>query len=97
MPPLLHQHLLHRHLKQQQQQQQPAREAQGVVGVDGVVEALVVSNSRLCAQVAACDARAFTESERARVLEEQLTESKARNVIQQLLLLLLLHACHLLP
>ena len=62
----------------QQQQQQPAREAQGVVGVDGVVEALVVSNSRLCAQVAACDARAFTEWERARVLEEQLTEGKVR-------------------
>ena len=65
--------------QQQQQQQQAALEAQGVVGVDGVVEALVVSNSRLCAQVAACDARAFTEWEHARVLEEQLTESKARN------------------
>jgi uncharacterized protein (TIGR01244 family) len=35
----------------------------------------------LCAQVAACDARAFTEFERARVLEEQLTESKARNSV----------------
>ena len=64
--------------QQQQQQQQAAPEAQGVVGVDSVVEALVVSNSRLCAQVDACDARAFTEFERARVLEEQLTESKAR-------------------
>ena len=63
----------------QQQQQKAAREAQGVVGVDGVVEALVVSNSRLCAQVAACDTRAFTEWQRARVLEEQLAESKARN------------------
>ena len=62
-------------VEQQQQQQQ----AQGVVGGEGVVEALVVSNSRLCAQVAACDARAFTEWERARVLEEQLTESKVRN------------------
>ncbi len=62
--------------QQQQQQRQPAREAQGVVGGDGVVEALVVSNSRLCAQVAACDARAFAELERARVLEEQLTEGK---------------------
>ena len=49
-----------------------------MVGGDGAVEALVVSNSRLCAQVDACDARAFTEFERARVLEEQLTESKAR-------------------
>ena len=49
----------------EQQQQQAAREAQGVVGCDGVVEALVVGNSRLCAQVAACDARAFTEWERA--------------------------------
>ena len=28
-------------------------QAQGVVGVEGVVEALVVNNSRLCAQVAA--------------------------------------------
>ena len=42
-------------VEQQQQQQQ---HAQGVVGGDGVVEALVVSNSRLCAQVAACNARA---------------------------------------
>ena len=67
--------------QQQQQQEEAAREAQGVVGGEGVVEALVVSNSRLCAQVAACDARAFTEWERARVLEEQLTESKARNSV----------------
>jgi hypothetical protein len=58
---------------EQQQQQQ--------VGGDVVVETLVVSNSRLCAQVDACDARAFTEWERARVLEEQLTESKAHNSI----------------
>ena len=68
-------------VEQQQQQQQQQQQAQGVVGVDGVVEALVVSNSRLCAQVAACDARAFTEWERARVLEEQLAESKARNSV----------------
>ncbi len=57
--------------QQQQQQQQLARDAQGVLGGDGVVEALVVSNSRLCAQVAACDARAFTEWERSRVLEDR--------------------------
>ena len=56
--------------QQQQQQQQAAREAQGVVVGDSVVEALVVSNSRLCAQVAACEARAFTEFERARANEE---------------------------
>jgi hypothetical protein len=75
-------------VEQQHHQKQAAREAQGVVGVDGVVEALVVSNSRLCAQVAACDARAFTEwerarvmEERARVLEEQLTEGKVRNSV----------------
>ena len=61
------------------QQQQPAREAQGVVGVDGMVEALVVSNSRLCAQVDAFDARAFKKLERARVLELQLNEVKAEH------------------
>jgi hypothetical protein len=55
----------------EQQQQQQQQQAKGVVAGDGVVEALVVSNSRLCAQVAACDARAFSELERARVLEEQ--------------------------
>jgi hypothetical protein len=67
--------------QQQQQQQQAAREAHGVVGGDGVVEALVVTNSRLCAQVTACETRAFTEFERARVLEEQLTEGNARNSV----------------
>ena len=86
-------------VEQQQQQQQQQQQAQGAVGGDSVVEALVVSNSRLWAQVvacdrraftdlerarvqlAACDRRAFTESERARVMEEQLTESKARNSV----------------
>ena len=49
-------------------------------GLSGyVVEALVVSNSHLCVKVAACDARTFTESERARVLEVQLTEDKAEH------------------
>ena len=70
--------------QQQQQQQQAALEAQGVVGVDGVVEALVVSNSRLCAQVAACDARAFTEFERARVLEERNSVLEAETARLQL-------------
>ena len=41
--------------------------------------ALVMSNSRLCAQVVACDARAQVEMERARVLEVQLTEVKAES------------------
>ena len=42
-----------------------------------MVEARVDSNSRLCAQLGVSDARAFTESERAKVLELQLTEVRA--------------------
>jgi len=44
----------------QKEEEQPRREAQGVGGGDGVVEvseALVASNSRLCAQVIACARR----------------------------------------
>ncbi len=65
-----------------QQQQQQHSEAQGVWGGEGVVEALVVSNSRLCAQVGVSDTRAFTELEHARVLELQLTEVRVESKAQ---------------
>ena len=42
--------------EEEEQQQQPRREGEGVGGGD-VSEALVMSNSRLCAQVVACVAR----------------------------------------
>ena len=41
-------------------------------------EALVMSNSRLCAQVVACDARAFVEFERARVAEAEVQQVRSR-------------------
>ena len=66
----------------EEEEEEARREGEGAGGGEGVVEALVASNSRLCAQVAACDARAFVELERARVLEVQLTEVKAESKAQ---------------
>lgn len=50
----------------------PRCEVPGDDGAAGMIQALISSNSRLSAQVAACDARAFVEMERARVLEMRL-------------------------
>jgi DNA-binding beta-propeller fold protein YncE len=63
--------------EEEEQQQHPRREGEGVGGGD-VSEALVMSNSRLCAQVVACDARAFAEFERARVAEAEMQQVRGR-------------------
>jgi len=55
----------------EEEEAQPRREAQGVVGGDDVIEALVASNSRLCAQ-------AFAELERARVAEADVQQVRSR-------------------
>ena len=55
----------------------PRIEVPGDDDTAGVIDALVASNCRLSAQVAACDARAFLEMDRARVLEMQLSQAQA--------------------
>jgi hypothetical protein len=59
----------------EEEEEEPRREGEGVGGGERLVEvseALEMSNSRLCAQVVACDARAFVEFERARVAEAEV-------------------------
>ena len=61
-----------------EEEEERRREGEGAGGGEGVVEALVASNSRLCAQVVACDARAFVELERARVAEADVQQVRSR-------------------
>ena len=61
----------------EEEEEERRREGEGAGGGEGVVEALVASNSRLCAQVVACDARAFVEMERARVAEADVQQVRS--------------------
>ena len=54
------------------------------VGATDMIQTLVAANGRLTAQVAACDARAFVEYDRARVLELRLHEFQSDSKAQAL-------------
>ena len=63
-------------VEEEEEEEQPRREGKGVGGGEGVVEALVASNSRLCAQ-------AFAELERARVAEADVQQVRSRLIASE--------------